>query len=118
MTEIPITISDVAALSGIAASVASIIFAVVFQGGKLLMAFLTAKFGTPPMTRAEQSAQCRFDHSTLHGLIAQQNSHIEKMLEQNQVMIRSMSEANHAAELRSAAAMAKLELISERIKKV
>jgi len=102
MTETPITIADIATFAAIAGG----IFSVLSVLSKAGIEFLTAKFGNK-MTVAEQSAQCRFDHKELGGVLAQQNANITKLyqqnveqMRQNGEQIKALSDANHAAQLR------------------
>lgn len=95
MTDSPITLFDIATFAAIAGSV----FSISLGSLKILLDYISAKFGNK-MTIAEQSAQCRFDHRELHGVLTAQNANIAKMLEQNGKQLEALAESNYAANLR------------------
>jgi hypothetical protein len=110
MTDAPITPADIATFAAIAGT----IFSLLHLGLRMLIEFLTAKFGNR-MTVADQSAQCRFDHAEINALITRQNANIATMLQQNGEQIKALSEGNHAAELRHQIVLAKLQRIEDHI---
>ena len=111
MTDTPITLADVAVFATVAGAVVSI----TATGLRLLVDYLSSKFGSPKMTVAEQSANCQFDHRQINALITQQNANIAKMLEQNGEQIKALSDANHAAQLRHQIVLNELERIRDSI---
>jgi hypothetical protein len=113
MTETPITIADIAVVCAIAAAV----FGIVIKGIDLLTKYITNITGKADMTRAEQSAQCQFDHASIGSILTQQNANIVRLLEQNGKMLEQMSEANHAAQLRHQIILNHLENLHTKISK-
>jgi len=99
-------------------SIAATIWVLVSGIGKFLYSYLESKFlkvGSRSLTASEQSAQCHYDHSKLTDMLAVQNDHIAKLLEQNGKQIELMSNASHAAELRHQIYIGKMDIILERL---
>jgi hypothetical protein len=119
MTETNLTLTDIATFAAIAGAAVSVFG----TGLKLLVEYLTAKFGNR-MTPQEQSDQCRIDHDKLGGILTAQNANIARMiemqnkqLEQNGEQIKALSDANHAAQLRHQIVLNELERIKDAVKK-
>jgi hypothetical protein len=117
MTPDAITITQLATVFGIAAS----IFAVLNVTLKWLVDYLQTKMGknlnpiVATASRQTQSEQCRFDHSNVTNIVTAQNAHISKMLEQNARMIEAMKDASHVSELRHQIILTKLDRIVEKL---
>lgn len=108
----------------LALTAAAIIFSIaqgLVKGG---MSYLSLKFGknTPEQnieahTRAmaEQSQQCRFDHSSIGVQIQTTNNNIAQMLEQNGQQLKEIASMRAMSELHHERTMNHLKRIEERL---
>jgi hypothetical protein len=97
MGEASVTWGHVAAIVAACAGLATVLSVI----STLVSGWIQSKIPTPA-TKAveEQSAQCKFDHESIRGLMLQQNANIAALLNQNGEMIKAFTAMSHAAELR------------------
>jgi hypothetical protein len=120
-TQAGLSLVDISIMVGVAAA----IFGIVSQVGRFVTEYIALKVGNTSKAkeiRAEeirqtQSESCKFDHSSIRTILAEQNANIVRLLDQHAMQVKAFVELAHAFELKHHTTMNQLQRIWEHLPK-